>query len=382
MNKIRGEISGEINDGYFSDSAINYICMDIISKNYPKYVFQDTIYTSKRLGRVVSVFNKDDIQILFQNPKIGPPPTKKSKYNVDPEEYQEIGHWICINYKYQENKVYIYDSFNSKQLPNENKNAIKKLYPNIDLQKDIIFKSLKTKQNDVYSCGAYSCANAISLVLGREPSQINYKICNDSTESESKYLREHLQTIIHANQITEMPTVGPIETIDLAKNANERDNLQMIALRKSFENQCKSTDVVDFLIDIKHLTDTQIQNSFATYQNVLQNTYNNFSSYPDKTIDTLIQKTNYLQILDNVETAIQISMYRRIEDHFFKNDQEFRSPTENANLTWHKMIPEWILQICMTQYNLSRDEVLQHLNKQFLASIQNDQSNDFDIDDL
>ncbi|RYD76201.1 MAG: hypothetical protein EOP53_15150 [Sphingobacteriales bacterium] len=130
-----------------------------------------------------------------------------------------------------------------------------------------------------------------------------------------------------------MPTVGPIETIDLAKNANERDNSQLIALRKSFENQCKPTDVVvDFWIDIKHLTDTEIQNSFATYQNVLQNTYNNFSSYPDNTINTSIQKTSYLEILDNVETTIQISMYRRIQDHFFKNDQEFRSPTEHANL--------------------------------------------------
>lgn len=156
----------------------------------PQYKFQHTINTSRYLDQIEPIENKNDIQFLFQS---GATPN-------------DVGHWICIKYDYLMNKVEIYDSFNHNNIPAENVNAIEKLYPKINIFKDLIFKKVQFKQNNSSACGVYACAFAISLALNKDPSNINFHINLQTGKDESEFLRFHLLEIISEDKILEFPT--------------------------------------------------------------------------------------------------------------------------------------------------------------------------------
>lgn len=101
-----------------------------------------------------------------------------------------VGHWICIYYTDNKKKVFVYDSL-FIQSENTNKspywsilhdNAIKRLYPKVDLNRDVIFKQLATIQRNAIACGVYACVNIVSLILRHNPYCINEEINEDESK--------------------------------------------------------------------------------------------------------------------------------------------------------------------------------------------------------
>lgn len=162
---------------------------ELINDSYPEYEFQNTITLGRILREIVPVTDKNDIQFLFEEPICS-----------------DIGHWICICFNYLEKKVYIFDSANSGQLTAKHRAVLKKLYPTIDLSSDIIFKPLKYCQKPASTCGVFAAVYAITLVLGKDPSQMNFKIyLNGSNSDEAKFLQSHLLKIAEDSKLSLFP---------------------------------------------------------------------------------------------------------------------------------------------------------------------------------
>lgn len=347
MEKIKHEIS---NNGYFTSDAINYICNKIISKKKPHYIFQDTIITSNDISKIKSVTDTDDIQILFQNPA----------------EKDGIGHWICIHYKHGINQVDVYDSYHAKELPLENQRAIKKLYPKIEYPTNIVYKSLKFKQNDGHSCGAYSCGFAISLALNLDPSTIYYKICNDPNKSESTYLREHLLTLIETKELIAMP----IKSMDpLTKAAN---HTQMQEWRKSYDKQ-HGTNSVEYTIELDDLEQNVIKQIIFTHKDTLSKIWKQHSKHvvnSPKEYDCII-------LVDLLTEENKAFIYNEIQEESYNIEKTKAS--DEQNLIWYIMIPECILLIIMDKYKISRMEAIEQSRNQYYIKL-NEESN-MDIDE-
>lgn len=118
---------------------------------------------------------------------------------------QGIGHWICVYYRHSTNKVYIYDSFNPVGIVTNIQKIIRVLYPSINVQTDIIMKPLKHAQQSAVSCGVFAAACATSLIFGKDPSNINFKICYQDGENEDRFLRQHLLNIVEYSQLSSFP---------------------------------------------------------------------------------------------------------------------------------------------------------------------------------
>lgn len=72
-----------------------------------------------------------------------------------------------------------------------------------------IFKSLKYYQKSASACGVFAAAYAITLVLHRDPSQMNFKIClNGNSSDEAKFLRGHLLKIVEDSKLSLFPEHG------------------------------------------------------------------------------------------------------------------------------------------------------------------------------
>lgn len=186
LNAIRNEIRNPYT--HLKSDTINYIG-EFISRHITQYKFQHTINTSIFHDRIEEIANKSDIQILFQA-------------GVSP---QDIGHWICIKYDHNINKVYVYDSLNATKLPDENILAIEKLYPQINIFKDITFKKVKYNQMNGSACGVYACIFAISLAFDKDPAQLEYNINRQLGSDESEFLRLKLLQILLEDDLSEFP---------------------------------------------------------------------------------------------------------------------------------------------------------------------------------
>lgn len=157
------------------------------------YNFQSTLNVERNQYKSVPR-GKNDLQFLFEEPA-----------NRD-RVACSVGHWICIYYCCQRNKVYVYDSFYRKSLTIKHRQCIHSLYPWINLQNDVIYEVLKNRQNDGTSCGVYASAYAISKVLGKNIPDLNLKISSlrnffNDFESEDNFdesfeMRKHLANVI------------------------------------------------------------------------------------------------------------------------------------------------------------------------------------------
>lgn len=138
------QIKREVRTPYIHLTAdtINHIG-EMITRN-TNYEFQNTFLSANHPQLLTSVDNRDDIQFLFQGTNSA----------------AQIGHWICI--RYSNNKVGIYDSLNQSYLTTGNKQAVAKLYPNIDM-----CQTYTTRCNLMWSICMYIC-NYISI--GSRPS--------------------------------------------------------------------------------------------------------------------------------------------------------------------------------------------------------------------
>lgn len=158
---------------------------------------QSTFRLRSRLesNKYKSVNKKNDVQILYSGS----------------DSAKDIGHWICIYYNSAKNKVHVYDSLfkkNEKFWKDIHNEAIQRLYPEVNVKKDIVFEQLLTIQRKNVACGVYACANVVSLVLGYDPTKIQYKINEKQNEDEAKFLRKHLAQIFRYKTLSMFPIVN------------------------------------------------------------------------------------------------------------------------------------------------------------------------------
>lgn len=258
MDRIKNEIK---TDGmYLTDISMNHISK-IINNYTQEYNFQDVLVLAEIPEEIQPVIGTNDIQFLFEKPmliipclihnsdvnnqmsdmecsdeceddidmeyasnvectlisedededEIGYASNAECSPNSEDEDEAElectcggIGHWICANFRHHENRVFIYDSFNRHELSAHHQSVLEKLYPTINVATDVIFKQLRYNQRSGTECGVFAATNAITLMLGRDPSTINFKI-SDERNKEAKYLRGQLFKMVEQNQILALP---------------------------------------------------------------------------------------------------------------------------------------------------------------------------------
>lgn len=101
----------------------------------------------------------DDVQILFEG-RFGP---------------KSIGHYICIHYRANEQKVYVYDSLYSKKISQRSSNIIEKRFQSVKVE----FVRPRTLQPDGCSCGVFAAAYATTIILGENPAEYSLFLGND-----------------------------------------------------------------------------------------------------------------------------------------------------------------------------------------------------------
>lgn len=117
--------------------------------------------------------NASDIQLLF------------SGLGGD----DNIGHWKCIQYRADTRKVYVHDSLYSTVLDDEQQEIILGLYPFMD--EDIVFVQPKYLQSGATSCGIHSIFYATTLLLGKDPENVQVTI-NKVRGDQSLHMRLHV----------------------------------------------------------------------------------------------------------------------------------------------------------------------------------------------
>lgn len=153
------------------------------------------------------------LQILYAGPKS----SEKGK-----------GHYISVFYDRIQNKVNIYDTLYVKGriLGDNLKTILITLYPNINLETDIVFVLPKTLQNDFSACGVFSIANVVAKIFGQKPEDILYKV--NCIFDSSYYLRKHLQKILLLQELRPFPITTKHSPCSKVKN----NFFQLIRLKK------------------------------------------------------------------------------------------------------------------------------------------------------
>lgn len=137
--------------------------------------------------------NNDDVQILYEGEII------RDEHEFAAQN-QIIGHYICIRFESATNTVYVYDSSSFGHLNQNSLDIINLRYKTPKIQ----HVKVRTMQPDGLSCGAFAIANATTLILGRDPAAINYKI-DWEIENKSLTLRQHLFNMIQDRQLSMFP---------------------------------------------------------------------------------------------------------------------------------------------------------------------------------
>lgn len=83
-------------------------------------------------------------------------------------------------------------------------NPLNRLYPELDPNSDVIYKSGQTRQTNGTACGVHAICFAILLTQGKKPEEIRLKLDRRGHDS-SKYLRDYLINIVNERQISLIP---------------------------------------------------------------------------------------------------------------------------------------------------------------------------------
>lgn len=161
----------------------------IIEENCPnrQYGFQSTILATVECYSQHAREN-DGMQFLYEGNGIDP---------------LEIGHWIFLYYSSSTNKLHIYNSLNANTLTAKDRRCIGQLYPYIDKRNDVIYEKLRNRQGNGVACGVYAASYAISKALGKDPSEIDFKM--SQTNDEVLHLRCHLAKIVRDRILLPFP---------------------------------------------------------------------------------------------------------------------------------------------------------------------------------
>lgn len=133
----------------------------------------------------------DDVQILFEG-LAGP---------------QNLGHFICIHYRSEERKIYVYDSLYWQRISQNSLNILDIRYPGYS--KPLQFVKPKTKQPDGISCGVFASAYATTIILNENPAEYRLLLGSDRDYDTTLFLREHLADMLERNELSLFPR-GPV----------------------------------------------------------------------------------------------------------------------------------------------------------------------------
>lgn len=123
-----------------------------------------------------------------------------------------INYWRAYHYTKNRNKLIIYDSLNCMliesydDLKKEEKEFISKRYPTV--KPSDVSSFLAAQQQDGTSCGVYSAAVLVSLLLGIDLRKEDFSLCNEA-------MRRHFVDILKLRQKTRFPNrlENPLEEI-------------------------------------------------------------------------------------------------------------------------------------------------------------------------
>lgn len=115
----------------------------------------------------------------------------------------KIGHYVCIQYVSNERTLYVYDPLNSGNSVHAYVPVINQRYP--QLQR-IVYRTARTLQPDLFSCGVFSIAHATKIILGHDPTQYRLNLDSINAVDQSMPLREHSADMIEdGGQLTLFP---------------------------------------------------------------------------------------------------------------------------------------------------------------------------------
>lgn len=144
-----------------------------ILKIYTRFNMQSTI-NFQRLSNIQSINrNNEYLQILFSG-------------------NNSNGHWICLYYN--DNIIHIYDSINKKDLDDDHKIVINRLFPNKNNLR-ITFEQVQNQTNS-YDCGIFAIAFAVAIV---------FNICPCSVEFDISKMRQHLYSMYDTFNLSFFP---------------------------------------------------------------------------------------------------------------------------------------------------------------------------------
>lgn len=171
-----------------TDGSINYF-IEMVNREYNgTFEMADILlYQVPEFYKELAKNSTDDVQIL---------------YGGRVNDLKAIGHYICLFYRHNERRVYIYDSLVTRRLTETQHQIVKYLYP---LVKYLRYVTPKTKQLDSSSCGIFSIAYATTLILGQDPKYTSLKLDSSSSGDLSMPLRLHLKEMLINEKLSLFP---------------------------------------------------------------------------------------------------------------------------------------------------------------------------------
>lgn len=166
-----------------TDDSVNYF-IDTVNANQKKYQMSNVL-----LCQVPELYEKhdentNDVQIL---------------YGGNFGEHV-VGHYICVFYDASTQRVNVYDSLLEKRLTARQREIISRLYP---YRSGIKFITPKTIQTDYTSCGIFSIAYATTLILGKDPQQVRFRLSKNGDRS--MHMRKHVKKILESKHLEPFP---------------------------------------------------------------------------------------------------------------------------------------------------------------------------------
>ncbi|KAJ8685040.1 hypothetical protein QAD02_020833 [Eretmocerus hayati] len=139
--------------------------------------------------------------------------------------HDEYKHWIC--YRYDGDKLLIYDSLNRKVLHKTVKNYFKHRYPMLDYSKITFVKV--TRQPDLNICGVFACGFMTHIVLGQNPSQFCY--CKNS-----QMMRNHVRDTLVSGELRLFPRDESIKKIQNAEVSHVDHTPKSLTSKRPFSS--------------------------------------------------------------------------------------------------------------------------------------------------
>lgn len=161
----------------------------------------------------------DDIQLLYEG-EVGP---------------NNVGHYICIHYRANERKIYVYDSQYRRRISDNSRAIIDRRFSKLTVN----FVEPRTKQPDYVSCGVFAIAYATTILLGQDPAEYPLLLGNGLKKYKTVLLRDHLAKMIEENKLSLFPRPAAAERMEIVQNMNVRVLIERLKITQDGGHQVK-----------------------------------------------------------------------------------------------------------------------------------------------